>query len=91
MKEIKFVDPSSLARMLAGVFFVMALFIMIPAELVLFIRPFVLGSPITNLLTLPLETLAFTGLVFIGGLIAGYVYNFLATKIGGLEIDITEN
>ncbi len=86
MKEITYIEPASLGKILGALTFGLACLWVIPAYLVLIAELF-RGKPVLSSFIFSVLALAiFPGLAYVTGIILGYMYNFLATRIGGIEV-----
>ena len=88
MKEITYIEPSSLAKVVGLIIFGLTFLWLIPTDIFLF-KEFILGrSQNLDFIFIWIFLAINPGLTYLIGLLAGYVYNFFAKRFGGLEIEI---
>lgn len=76
MKELKYVDGTSLAKYLAIVQLIFSIITLVITA--------VMGTPQYEVIVHPIAA-------FIGGLIAAGIYNFIAKRWGGIKFQIDES
>lgn len=86
MKEITYIEPASLGKIAGALTLGLAVLWIVPADLVLIIQLFK-GKAVLNEVIISILILAiFPGLAYVTGIILGYLYNFVAKRIGGIEV-----
>ena len=94
--RLKRIEPLSLAKIAAAiyaVFGILAAFIVAGSSLIgMAVRPsgpFPSGFPVAGTFAVAvLMPFAYAAMAFVVGLISGWLYNFLAEKLGGIEIEL---
>lgn len=95
MKEIKRVDPLSTGKMLGALYFILGLVLILPVGLVSIV-PLMLSEGGNNsfgtmgmffMLGAPVIYGVFA---FVSGVISAWLYNVIATYIGGIQIEMGE-
>lgn len=86
MKEITYVEPASIAKITGALTFGLACLWLIPADFFLLTQLFK-GKPVLNSVIISILGLAiFPGLAYVTGILLGYMYNFVAKHLGGIEV-----
>ncbi|MCP4051017.1 MAG: hypothetical protein GY730_09965 [bacterium] len=88
MKTIKYIEPVSLAKISAAIVFCISLILLIPfifdfARKMLMDGDFIFGS-----LAFMLLPFVYSGFAYILGILIAKLYNFFASKTGGIMVDL---
>jgi len=88
-KYITYIEPASLGKMAGGIVLGLAVLWLIPVEILL-VRSILFSQvPLTSLFLPILMVLIVSALAYLFGIISGYLYNFFAKRIGGIEIELS--
>ena len=90
MKEIVYIEPSSIAKITGVIVFGFTLLCIIPLEFHLVKAMVSSKSFLWETALIWLFLAIYPGLGYLVGLLGGYMYNFFAKRIGGIEVEFKE-
>jgi prepilin signal peptidase PulO-like enzyme (type II secretory pathway) len=90
MKELKQIDMTSAAKVFGIFYFLISLIVFVPIVLVLSIFDISTGLANIGVFTALLIPLLYGFIGMVGAFLASFVYNVIASKVGGIKMKVSE-
>lgn len=88
IKEIAYIEPAGLGKIIGGVVLGFSLLWLLPVEVMIITSIFTGRLSFTAIFVPFFFVVVIPLFAYLIGILAGYLYNFVAKRLGGLEIEL---